>query len=50
MPRELWVTTNFGRRPAGAAIAVKFVHKGILRQKSPEKNGQMRGGAGTAGW
>ena len=41
MPRELWVTnTNFGGRPAEAAVAVKFVHKGIPRQKSPEKTGK----------
>ena len=46
MPRELWVTnTNFKGRPAEAAVAVKFVHKGIPRQKSPEKTGKC-GGAG----
>ena len=44
MPRELWVTnTNFGGRPAEAAVAVKFVHKGIPRQKSPEKTGKCGG-------
>ena len=49
MPRELWVTnTNFGGRPAEAAVAVKFVHKGIPRQKSPEKTGKC-GGAGSRG-
>ena len=43
MPRELWVTnTNSGGRPAEAA-AVKFVHKGIPRQKSPEKTGKCGG-------
>ena len=32
MLRELWVTnTNFGGRPAEAAVGVKFVHKGIPR-------------------
>jgi len=47
MPRELWVTnTNFGGRPAEAAVAVKFVHKGIPRQKSPEKTGKCGGGGG----
>ena len=36
MPRELWVTnTNFGGPPAEAAVAVKFVHKGIPRRKTP---------------
>ena len=45
MPRELWVTnTNFGGRPAEAAVAGKFVHKGIPRQKSPEK--KCGGGGG----
>ena len=45
MPRELWVTnTNFGGRPAEAAVAVKFVHKGIPRQKIPEKTGRCGGG------
>ena len=49
MPRELWVTsTNFGGRPAKAAVAVKFVHKGIPRQKRPEKR-QMCGGRGARG-
>ena len=47
MPRELWVTnTSFGGRPAEAAVAVKFVHKGVLRQKSPEKPGKCRGRGG----
>ena len=45
MPRELWATnTNFGGRPAEAAAAGKFVHKGIPPQKSPEKTGKCRGG------
>ena len=45
MPRDLWVTNkNFGGRPAEAAVAVKFVHKGIPRQKSPEKTGKSGGG------
>ena len=49
MPRELLVTnTNFGGRPAEAAVAVKFVHNGFPRQKSPEKRanagGPRRGG------
>ena len=49
MPRELWVTnTNFGCRPGEAAVAVKFVHKGIPRQKSREKTGKY-GGAGGRG-
>ena len=49
MPRELWVTnTNFGGRTAEAAVAVKFVHEGIPRQKSPEKTGKC-GGAGDRG-
>ena len=44
MPRELWVTdTNFGGRPTEAAVAVKFVHKGIPRQKSPEKRANAEG-------
>ena len=47
MPRELWVTnTNFGGRLAEAAVAVKFVHKGIPRKKSPEKTGKYGGGEG----
>ena len=47
MPRELWVTnTNFGGRPAEAAVAVKFVHEGIPRQKSPEKTGKCEGAGG----
>ena len=45
MPQELWVTnTDFGGRPAEAAVAVKFVHKGIPRQKSSEKTGKCGGG------
>ena len=49
MPRELWVTnTNFGGRPAEAAVAVKFVHRGIPRQKSLEKAGKC-GRAGGRG-
>ena len=45
MPRELWVTnTIFGGRLAEAAVAVKFVHKGIPRQTSPEKTGKYEGG------
>ena len=44
VPRELWViNTNLGGRPAEAAVAVKFVHKGITRQKSPEKTGKCGG-------
>ena len=47
MPRELWVTnTSFGGRPAEAAVAVKFLHKAIPRQKSPEKTGTCEGGRG----
>ena len=47
MPRELWVTnTIFGGRPPEAAVAMKFVHKGIPRQKSPEKTGICGGGGG----
>ena len=50
MPRELWVTnTNFGGRPAEAAVAVKFVHKGSPRQKSPEKTSKCGGGRGPRG-
>ena len=49
MPRELWVTnTNFGGRPAEAAVAVKFVHKGIPRQTVPGKTGKC-GGGGSRG-
>ena len=48
LPRELWVTnTNFGGRPAEAAVAVKFVHKRIPRQKKTEKTGKC---GGVAGW
>ena len=47
MPRELWVTnTNFGGRPAAAAVAVKLVHKGIPRRKSPEKRANAGGARG----
>ena len=47
MPRELWVTnTNFGGRPAEAAVAVKFVHKSIPCKKSPEKTGKCEGAGG----
>ena len=46
MPRELWLTTNFGGRPAEAAVAVKFVHKRIPRQKNPRKTGKCGGGGG----
>ena len=47
MPREFWVTnTSFGGRPAEAAVAVKFAHKGIPRQKIPEKTGKCGGGRG----
>ena len=50
MPRELWVTdTNFGGRPAEAVVAVQFVHKGIPRQKRPEKRANAEG-AEAAGW
>ena len=48
MPRERWVTnTNFGARPAEAAVAVKFVHKGTPPQKSPEKTGKCGGVRGV---
>ena len=44
MPRELWVNiTNFGGRPAEAAVAVKFVHKGIPRQKAQKKRANVGG-------
>ena len=47
MPQELWVTnTNFGGRSAEAAVAVKFVHKRIPRQKTPRKTGKCGGGGG----
>ena len=47
MHRELWVTnTNFGGRPAEAAVAVKFVHEGIPRQKSPDKRANAGGARG----
>ena len=50
MPRELWVNiTNFGGRPAEAAVAVKFVHKGIPRQKAQKKRANV-GEPGAAGW
>ena len=49
MPRELWVTnTNFGSRPAEAAVAVKFVLKGIPTKKTQKKRANA-GGAGAAG-
>ena len=49
MPRELWVTnTIFGGWPAQAAVALKFVHRGIPHQKSLEKAGKC-GGAGGRG-
>ena len=49
MPRELWATnTIFGGRPAEAAVAVKFVHKRIPRQKIPEKTGKCGGAGGRA--
>ena len=47
MSRELWVAnTNFDGRPAEATVAMNFFHKGIPRQKSPEKTGKCGGGAG----
>ena len=47
MPRELWVTnTHFDGRPAEAAVAVKFVYKGIPRQKKQKKTGKCSGGGG----
>ena len=50
MPRELWVTnTNFGGRPAEAAVAVKFIHKGIPRQKTLKNTGKFEGGATWGG-
>ena len=46
MPQELWVTnTDFGGRPAEAAVAVKFVHKGIPAKKAQKKRANA-GGAG----
>ena len=50
MPRELWVTnTIFGGRPAEAAVAVTFVHKGIPRLNISAKTGKCggRGGRGV---
>ena len=49
MPRELCVTnTNFGGRPGEAAVTENLVHKGIPRQKIPEKQA-IRGGRVSQG-